>query len=246
MGIPSIVTSDQGPQFISPWWTTLCARLGIRQAYSQAYHHQANGRAEGAIRILKDVLRALLVDQNISWVQALPRALRIIHDSPDPHTGLSPYEIMFGRPRNTAHLPLEAKHTCYDAEELCQNMHELDQKIAKLLNERHEKEAQSRNRRRPLNSTLYKRNDYVWVKRPNEVGGVKLDTRWTGPYRVVTWTGEHSYQVQLWDSVLDAHVIQPEAMHLGGVGRTVHENASSASPTQRRRGECGGRAMTTQ
>ena len=36
-GIPSVITSDQGPQFAGQWWKTMCARLGIRQAYSQAY-----------------------------------------------------------------------------------------------------------------------------------------------------------------------------------------------------------------
>jgi hypothetical protein len=45
-GIPSIITSDRGPQFAGAWWTTICAQVGIRRAYSQAYHHQANGRAE--------------------------------------------------------------------------------------------------------------------------------------------------------------------------------------------------------
>ena len=47
-GIPSVISSDQGSHFISTWWTTLCSLLGIRQAFSQAYHHQANGRAERA------------------------------------------------------------------------------------------------------------------------------------------------------------------------------------------------------
>ena len=47
-GIPAIITSDQGSQFVGQWWRTMCARLGIRQAYSQAYRHQANGRTEVA------------------------------------------------------------------------------------------------------------------------------------------------------------------------------------------------------
>ena len=129
------MTSDQGPQFISQWWKTTCARLGIRQAYSQAYHHQANGRAEVAGKILKDTLRTLLIDKGISWVEALPRALRIIHDTPDPTTGLSPYEIMFGRTRNMATLPWEPTQVCLEAEELLKNMNEVDYYLAQLLNE---------------------------------------------------------------------------------------------------------------
>ena len=28
-GIPSVVTSDQGPQFAGAFWRTLCAQLGV-------------------------------------------------------------------------------------------------------------------------------------------------------------------------------------------------------------------------
>ena len=47
-GIPSIITSDQGSHFLSSWWQTLCAGLGVRLGQSQAYHHASNGGAEVA------------------------------------------------------------------------------------------------------------------------------------------------------------------------------------------------------
>jgi len=34
--IKSIITSDQGPQFISGLRRSICSRLGVRQAFSQA------------------------------------------------------------------------------------------------------------------------------------------------------------------------------------------------------------------
>ena len=58
-GIPSVITSDQGSQFVGKWWRTMCARLGIRQAYSQAYRPQANGRAEVAEKTLINLLRKM-------------------------------------------------------------------------------------------------------------------------------------------------------------------------------------------
>ena len=45
-GITSVITSDQGSHFVGQWWKTMCAILGIRQAYSQAYRTQANGKAK--------------------------------------------------------------------------------------------------------------------------------------------------------------------------------------------------------
>ena len=51
-GFSSIISTDQGSHFTGEWWKTVCAVLGIRQAYSQACHHQSNGRAEMAGQIL--------------------------------------------------------------------------------------------------------------------------------------------------------------------------------------------------
>jgi hypothetical protein len=36
-GVPSTITSDQGTQFVGAWFTSMCARMGIRQAFSQPY-----------------------------------------------------------------------------------------------------------------------------------------------------------------------------------------------------------------
>ena len=47
-GVPSVITSDQGSQFVGSWWQTLCGCLGIRCAFSQAYHQSANGRTKRA------------------------------------------------------------------------------------------------------------------------------------------------------------------------------------------------------
>jgi len=91
-GIPREITSDRGSHFIGGWWRTICAILGIRTAYAQAYHHQANGRVENAnMQILKR-LRQLLADKGGSWVERLPCVLSVLNDMPNefghsPHSG---------------------------------------------------------------------------------------------------------------------------------------------------------------
>ena len=87
----------------------MCARLGIRQAFSQAYRPQANGRAEAAVRQVKLFLRRLYEDGAVKWVEALPRVLRFIHDLVG-ESGYSPYQIMFGRHRPLAGLPYSSVH----------------------------------------------------------------------------------------------------------------------------------------
>jgi len=100
-GIPGIISSDQGSHFVSTWWTTMCSLLGIRQAYSQAYHHQANGRVERAGQQLLELLRKLSAESRVNWVEALPQVVDRLHDVKG-EGGLSPYEILFGRERPMA------------------------------------------------------------------------------------------------------------------------------------------------
>ncbi len=74
----------------------MCTRLGIRESLSQAYNPQANGRAEVAGQQLIGLLRKLHAEEDINWLEALPRALRHIHDRVG-EGGLSPYKILMGR-----------------------------------------------------------------------------------------------------------------------------------------------------
>jgi len=103
-GIPSIISSDQGSHFTSAWWRNMCELLGIRLAYAQAYHHQANGRVKRAGQQVMEVLRKLQVEEKINWVEALPQVIDRIHDVKGD-SGLSPCEIFFGRPRPLAEIP---------------------------------------------------------------------------------------------------------------------------------------------
>lgn len=113
-GIPSKITSDRGPQFVSAWWKTMCAHLGITHIYSQPYHHQANGRAERAGQQIIEVTRKFCADNRKNWLELLPRVLNVIHDTPGV-AGLSPYQILFGRERHVANVPYNPPRECDDA-----------------------------------------------------------------------------------------------------------------------------------
>ena len=67
-GVPSVIKSDQASLFVGSWFENLCAGMGIWQAFSQAYHHQANGRAERAGQSLMEILRKIYEEKkSIGW-----------------------------------------------------------------------------------------------------------------------------------------------------------------------------------
>ena len=211
VGVPSIVTTDQGSQFANQWFLTICARLGVRVAFSQAHRPRANGRAEVAGRVLQDVLRKLRIVHNINWVEALPRALRLHHDLPDPITKLSPYEIVLGRQRALAGLPRVSPYESVRASDWFERMQDIDVHTAEVLNEAHanlQKYLNARRRERPP----YHVGDWVWYQRPRSVGGIKLQSWWQGPFKVVERVGERSYRLRTpQGEIFDAHLDQLKA-----------------------------------
>jgi hypothetical protein len=189
-GLPSIISSDRGPQFANAWWSTMCGLLGIRQAFSHAYHHQANGRAERAGQQVMEILRKLSVEENVNWVHVLPRVVNLIHDV-EGETGLSPYQIVFGRDRPLANLPYNPPRECEDAVKFFDRQREVDEKVAKFLNERHARREESLNLGRH-EFEPFEVGAHVWYRRPEGSGG-KLDSRWIGPMAIIGREGEHSY-----------------------------------------------------
>jgi hypothetical protein len=193
-GIPSIISTDQGSHFTGEWWKTMCAVLGIRQAYSQAYHHQANGRAEMAGRILLKKLRKIWIHNKINWVEALPAILDRNHDTPG-ESGLTPYQILFGRDRPLANLPYPPPRECEDAKQFFKRMKFIDESVSKALNDLHAKRVEKINENRQ-NPKPFQVGDVVYYRRP-EGSGTKLDTRWLGPAKTVAREGSQSYLIQI-------------------------------------------------
>ena len=193
-GVPTQITSDMGAQFVGQWWRTLCARLGIRQAYSQAHRPQANGCAERAGQQIIELLKKLNVEQNVIWVEALPRVLVQYHDVVG-EGGLSPYQIVFGRDRLGLGVPYPPERSCEDAESFLDRMRMRDEFVAQRLNAKHLLAAEQVNKGRKARAD-FAVGDKVWLLKPKSLSSqAKLEARWVGPMRVVHRLGRSSYSV---------------------------------------------------
>jgi hypothetical protein len=77
-------------------------------------------------------LRKLILDlteEGVAWVDLLPKALRHLHDVPG-ESGLSPYELVFGRHRPYASLPYRPALEAQGAVEFFEKMQALDARAA--------------------------------------------------------------------------------------------------------------------
>lgn len=91
-GTPRQLMSDQGPQFKSQEFKQFMTEWGINHVMSSPYHHQSNGKAEAAVKIIKTMMKKTnenQEDQNIALLE--------LRNTPRQDTGLSPAKMMFGR-----------------------------------------------------------------------------------------------------------------------------------------------------
>jgi hypothetical protein len=129
-----------------------------------------------------------------SWVALLPKALRFLHDVPG-ESGLSPYEVVFGRHRPLQGLPHQPPREAEGALAFMERMRKLDITVAQKLNELHEKRwAQINSKRRE--PPPFERGSKVWYKPEPQPGRDKLDPRWKRGV-VAERVGRDSYVVEL-------------------------------------------------
>ncbi len=73
-GVPKTIVSDRDVKFLSYFWKTLCAKLGIKLLFSMAYHPQTDGQTEVTNRTLSTLLRVLIKKNIKEWEECLPIA----------------------------------------------------------------------------------------------------------------------------------------------------------------------------
>jgi len=194
-GVPSNVTTDQGPQFLGAWWRTLCSMLGIRRAYSHAYRHQGNGKAERTGKELKDWLGRATDSGKRNWMEVLPSVQRLYHDTPGI-SGYSPYRLVFGRDRHLAGIPFSGSHGV-DAEEWFENMRRVEDEVRSKVEGLRAKQVERWNKKR-REPPVFVVGGKCWCLHPPDKSS-ELHGRWGGPYIIRCRTGEHSYK--LWNGI---------------------------------------------
>ena len=72
--------------------------MGITYYLHCAWRPQASRKVEGANQFLKSAIKKITQETSLGWEEALPIALLHTHIAPKEQVGLSPYEMLYGRP----------------------------------------------------------------------------------------------------------------------------------------------------
>ena len=97
-GISRELASDQGSQFTAGETSKFLEAWGCSQRLSSAYYPHSNTRAELGVKSAKRLLRENTGQDGSLVGDRFFRALLQHRNTPDPDTGLSPAQVLFGRP----------------------------------------------------------------------------------------------------------------------------------------------------
>ncbi|MCH82581.1 hypothetical protein A2U01_0003391 [Trifolium medium] len=97
-GLPRSLVSDRDPIFISRFWRELFTLCGTKLRMSTSYHPETDGQTEVLNRILEQYLRSFVHSKPSQWSNYLPLAEWSYNTSTHSSTGLSPFQVIFGKP----------------------------------------------------------------------------------------------------------------------------------------------------
>jgi len=188
-GLPRSIISDRDPLFVSRFWQDLFALSGTKLRLSSSYHPQTDGQTEVANRIIEQYLRAFVHRKPASWGQFLLWAEWSYNTSCHSDTGVTPFEIIYGRKPLAIPEYLGGAAAVTEVDEMLRQREEFLQLLRrKLLKVEQKMKLTADARRRPQEFSV---GDWVLVKlRPHRQVSVsettysKLTKCYYGPFEV--------------------------------------------------------------
>ncbi len=105
MGLPKVIQSDQGSNFLSKIFKEVLILLGIKQVTSSAYHPASQGALERFHQNLKAMLRCYCMQEEKDWDLGIPYVIFAARDARQESLGFSPFQLVYGHtPRGPLRL----------------------------------------------------------------------------------------------------------------------------------------------
>ena len=95
-GLPSKITSDQDPRFMSKFTRELCKLMGIEQNISMAYHPRMDRQSERTNQWVEMFLCFVTNYKQDNWAQWLPMAQFVHNNWPSDTMRKSPFFLLMG------------------------------------------------------------------------------------------------------------------------------------------------------
>jgi transposase InsO family protein len=119
-GLPRLIVSNRGTQFVAKFWKALCKRLDTQARLSTPYHPQTDGQTKQFNAVMEQYLRCFVNYLQDNWNPWLPLSEFAANNQASESTGVSPFFANYGYdPRWQFHLPQEEQAPPIPAETDC-------------------------------------------------------------------------------------------------------------------------------
>lgn len=207
-GVPSSIISDRDSRFTSHFWEGIWEELGTALKRSTSFRPQTDGQTEKQNRTLIEALRAYVEASQGNWDILLPQLQFVHNTSVCSSTGLSPFEMLYGRTARTSlDAELEAdgvapRGTYPGATQLAKKIREAENRAREIT-----EKAQERQRKQAAggrSEVTVKAGDRVWLANRNLKLDLtnrarKLEPLYFGPYEILEMKGPNAAQLKLPD-----------------------------------------------
>jgi len=146
-GVPTILSSDKGTEFVNEMIATLTSVYKIKHIKTTVYHPQGNGQVERTNKTIKNILAKITPPAPGDWSHYLPSALSVIRNTHQASTKFSPSELLYGHPMR--HHFEEEENTTGDLKDPVEYAQEEFSRIREFRSQAHQfiKRAQDRQKR---------------------------------------------------------------------------------------------------
>ena len=191
-GLPSSITSDRDPRFISTVWQSLCKRLGIASKLSTAYHPETDGQTERANQDCERGLRTYTNYMQDDWKKWLPLVEFADNNNTSASSHQTPFYLNKGfhprmdfSPDDTTYDTVKKRVDSGRAQDIAEHMERLLVDAKARLQDSQERMKKQADRKRKDKS--YEIGDWVWLNSRNIETArkcKKLEDKWLGPYQI--------------------------------------------------------------
>ena len=210
-GVTVSIVLDRDPRFTAHFWKSFQKAMGTRLTMSTTFHPQTDGQSERTIQVLKDMLRACVLDHKGSWEEHLPLVEFAYNNSYQASIQMEPYEALYGRPCRSPLCWTEVGESSINGPDLIRDTSEKMSLIRqRLLMAQSRQKSYADVRRRPLE---FKVGDHVFLKLMPMRGVVrfgkrgKLSPRFIGPFEILERIGTVAYRLALPPSMSGVHEV---------------------------------------
>ncbi|QRW20575.1 Retrotransposable element Tf2 protein [Rhizoctonia solani] len=136
-GLPIKTISDRGTMFTGKFLRALYQQLGIKPAFSLAYHLESDGQTERVNQFIEFYLRLYVAADHSDWATWLPLAEYAYNNAKHSATGKTPFELVYGRNpvMNPSNVPANVPEADLVADTLAQEWKEAESAL-KMTKER--------------------------------------------------------------------------------------------------------------